>query len=71
MTNPSKPQNFPSWQRWPPNCCQTCVGPWLTTGIPHEGYCQKADSLEFGTKTDSRFRCVSFQRKADPSNAEN
>lgn len=54
--------SIPSWQRWPPNCCETCIGPWRSTA-PHTGLCQKADSLEFGTTTDSRFRCPAFQRR--------
>jgi hypothetical protein len=54
----------PSWERWPPNCCETCIGPWIRTE-PYIGKCNKADSLEFGTTTDSRFRCPSFQRRND------
>lgn len=53
----------PSWLRWPPNCCETCVGweareKWV-------GTCVKSDSLECGTTTDSRFRCPAFQRRAE------
>jgi hypothetical protein len=53
----------PSWQRWPPNCCETCIGPWVRRG-DYMGVCMKSDSLEFGTATDTRFRCPSFQRRA-------
>ena len=59
MTDP-----LPSWQRWPPNCCETCVGPWRRTA-DHVGMCEKGDSLEFGTTTDSRFRCPAFQRRKE------
>jgi hypothetical protein len=51
----------PSWLKWPPNCCESCVGPWVRKG-DHWGTCMKSDSLEFGTTTDTRFRCPSFQR---------
>lgn len=53
---------IPSWLRWPPNCCETCVGPWLAE-TRWVGRCGKADSLEYGTTTDARFRCPSFVRK--------
>lgn len=56
---------MPSWLRWPPNCCETCVGPWRRLG-PHHGRCDKGDSLEAGTTTDSRFRCPAFVRRPDP-----
>jgi hypothetical protein len=56
--------NTPSWLKWPPNCCETCTGPWKK--IEHWfGECLKADSLNYGEKTDSRFRCQDFQRKSD------
>jgi hypothetical protein len=56
--------NAPSWTRWPPNCCETCVGPWVKID-DYTGRCEKHDSLELGSRTDSRFRCPAFQRKAD------
>ena len=55
---------IPSWLRWPPNCCETCTGPWKKKD-EWTGTCEKADSLEYGLVTDSRFRCPSFQRKQE------
>lgn len=52
----------PSWLRWPPNCCETCQGPWKKTG-DWTGRCERSESFEYGTTTDSRFRCASFQCK--------
>jgi len=58
------PDQKPSWQRWPPNCCETCVGPWKAdTGSQWYGECQNAGSLNYGEKTDARFRCQDFQRR--------
>lgn len=54
----------PSWLRWPPNCCETCVGPWVRTEA-WAGRCEKHDSLEVGIVTDARFRCPAFQRRPD------
>jgi hypothetical protein len=59
----------PSWERWPPNCCEICVGPWVRKG-EHWGICGKSDSLEFGTSTDTRFRCPAFERRPEPSRTE-
>ena len=37
---------------------QTGATAWL-------GVCEKADSLEYGTKTDARFRCPAFSRREE------
>lgn len=59
----------PSWLRWPPNCCETCTGPWTRTQRSEfEGECGKASSLNYGEKTDARFRCQDFVRKPDETN---
>ena len=55
-------EKVPSWQRWPPNCCQTCVGPWEKES-EWVGHCLKADSLNYGERTDARFRCQDFVRR--------
>lgn len=66
----------PSWKRWPPNCCESCVG-WEKTDryidyksgerVEHYsdvvGICHRDNSIDFGTMTDSRYRCPAFQRK--------
>lgn len=52
----------PSWLRWPPNCCETCTGPWFKKE-EWIGVCQKATALEYGFVTDARFRCPDFVRK--------
>jgi hypothetical protein len=59
--------NTPSWQKWPPNCCETCTGPWESSSAfgGWEGTCGKASSVNYGDKTDARFRCQDFERKAD------
>ncbi len=57
------PSNLPSWQRWPPNCCETCIGWEANVEIKYEGRCGKSDSLNCNDKTDSRFRCPAFERK--------
>lgn len=57
-----KMTDIPSWQKWPPNCCETCIGPWKKDG-EWNGECQNAKSLNYGEKTDARFRCQDFQRK--------
>ena len=51
----------PSWLRWPPNCCETCTG-WRRTG-EHVGTCEQPNSLEFGARTDLRFRCPRLPAK--------
>lgn len=57
-------QNKPSWLRWPPNCCETCTGPWLKDKDSEwSGHCGNAASLNYGEQTDARFRCQDFQRK--------
>lgn len=54
----------PSWLRWPPNCCETCTGPWIKKD-EWTGVCAKVEALEYGAVTDARFRCPSFVRKTD------
>lgn len=58
---------LPSWKRWPPNCCETCVGFQPNDpnkyGSKYAGKCNKSDSLECGTTVDTRFRCAAFERK--------
>lgn len=53
----------PSWQRWPPNCCETCIG-WAKTG-EWVGRCDHPFSVNRGDITDARFRCQDFKRKSD------
>jgi hypothetical protein len=60
----------PSWERWPPNCCESCIGPWVRKG-EYWGICGKSDSLEFGTSTDTRFRCPAFERRPEPPASPN
>ena len=55
----------PSWLRWPPNCCETCVGWAKHAEEDYVGTCTLSDSLECGTRTDSRYRCPAFVRKPD------
>lgn len=55
---------IPSWLRWPPNCCETCIS-W--SSLPDErwvGRCS-ASGVNGGDKTDARFRCQDFQRKPE------
>lgn len=58
----------PSWLRWPPNCCETCAGPWVQEG-EWNGRCGNAASLNYGDPTDARFRCQDFVRKPDSDRA--
>lgn len=53
---------IPSWLKWPPNCCETCTGPWEKLG-DWNGRCGKASSVNYGDFTDARFRCQDFERK--------
>jgi len=59
---PIEDKVVPSWQRWPPNCCETCTG-WRRidqfTGICDQG------ATHCNTTTDSRFRCQDFTRKPE------
>lgn len=52
----------PSWLRWPPNCCETCTGPWVKES-EWNGRCGNAGSLNYGEPTDARFKCQDFKRK--------
>lgn len=54
---------LPSWQRWPPNCCESCTGWEKLENEQWVGRCASSVSLDCGDKTDSRYRCPSFQRK--------
>lgn len=54
----------PSWLRWPPNCCETCTGPWVRNEQQKwVGTCGKVTALEYGAVTDARFRCPDFIRQ--------
>ena len=55
----------PSWQQWPPNCCETCTG-WRRTAKynDYEGTCEQPNSTNLCSPTDSRFRCPDFKRKS-------
>ena len=55
----------PSWMRWPPNCCETCISWQVDAYDRWIGKCSDAVSLDSGEKTDARYRCPSFQRKSD------
>lgn len=55
----------PSWLRWPPNCCETCVNWSQDIQDKWIGTCNGA-LLGFAEKTDARYRCPSFQRKPEP-----
>lgn len=57
-----QPIALPSWLRWPPNCCETCVS-WQPT-VATNGRCDNPTSTHEGDTTDSRFRCQDFYRKA-------
>jgi len=54
---------IPSWQRWPPNCCETCIG-WQQKD-EFTGKCHKSNSLDFGEVTDARYRCPAFERQQE------
>lgn len=58
----------PSWMRWPPNCCEACIGwqrvPEVHEHHPHLGRCNTDKSLNCGDLTDSRNRCPAFIRMA-------
>ena len=53
--------SLPSWLRFPPNCCETCVS-WRRADAT-TGRCDNAASTHEGDVTDSRFRCQDFHRK--------
>jgi hypothetical protein len=54
--------NKPSWEQWPPNCCETCTGWSRDNDTEYEGICNLSP-IYSGDRTDSRFRCKSFKRK--------
>ncbi len=58
----------PSWLRWPPNCCEACVG-WQRVPESHDhhpylGRCNSDKSTKCGDTVDSRDRCPAFVRMA-------
>ena len=59
----------PSWLRWPPNCCETCVA-WRKEG-EHVGRCESPVSTHIATDTDSRFRCPDFYRMTEQERKDN
>lgn len=50
----------PSWERWPPNCCETCIH-WKP--LEAERWIGTCTTNPFDEITDARFRCPSFSRK--------
>lgn len=67
-------EDKPSWLRWPPNSCETCVS-WNHTGkyttaegeviySNFVGICNSSSSFDQGLPTDARYRCPAFKRKA-------
>jgi len=52
----------PSWQRWPPNCCETCTGWEKSETEEWTGRCNQS-AIYSGDITDSRFRCKDFVRR--------
>ena len=56
-------ETAPSWLRWPPNCCETCVS-WRPEST-YVGRCEDQSSTHAGNATDSRSRCHDFSRKPD------
>ena len=63
MESPEKPVSLPSWLLLAPNCCETCVG-WERHDT-YTGRCQKHNSLDVSTITDTCYCCPAFQRKPD------
>lgn len=59
----SERHNKPSWLRWPPNCCETCVNWQRAADDKWIGRCQ-AGLVAAGEITDARYRCPDFKRKA-------
>jgi hypothetical protein len=59
---PSSPA-LPSWTRNGGNHCSTCASWSKDRDYDYVGLCTSAISLDSGEKTDSRYRCQSFQRK--------
>jgi hypothetical protein len=57
---------LPSWMRWPPNCCETCVSWSKDKHVRYCGMCTSAVSMDSGEITDCRYRCPSFMRKDEP-----
>lgn len=54
----------PSWQRWPPNCCETCINWTQDKADRWIGDCND-DVMGIGQRTDARYRCPNFKRKAE------
>lgn len=59
----------PSWLRWPPNCCETCIS-WRKEQT-HVGRCESPVSTHIDTETDSRFRCPDFIRMTEQEAKDN
>jgi hypothetical protein len=68
MFKPTKKRHLPpakpSWQRWPPNCCEICIGWEQDKNDRWIGTCHDSTSLNANTPTDARYRCPAFKRKA-------
>ena len=65
-----QPLKVPSWLRWPPNCCQTCIGWQQDPNDQWIGNCMSGDSLEVNTRTDARYRlaqhiCLNLEELKD------
>lgn len=58
-----RPAQLPSWQRWPPNCCETCVSGQPNPETSFEYRCNNGASLVVGERVDARYRCPAFERK--------
>jgi hypothetical protein len=54
--------NIPSWLKWPPNCCETCVSWQRSETDKWIGKCNN-DVLGLGEQVDARYRCPQFKRK--------
>jgi hypothetical protein len=65
MEPTEEPLSIPSWLKWPPNCCQTCVSWEQDKYDQWIGKCANSVSLDSGERTDARYRCPCFQRKSD------
>lgn len=55
----------PSWLRWPPNCCETCIS-WDRSATDRWiGVCKNSISTNCAETTDARYRCPTFERTKD------
>ena len=53
----------PSWSRNRGNHCETCADWSKDKYCEYVGLCCSPVSIDFGEKTDSRYRCPAFRRK--------